>query len=76
VLWLAIVAVCWIVLTAPRYALIPMNGKYVRRNVETMTVRKDFYSVYVDWGQVAQRSLPILLIALGLIYTLRSKTGR
>jgi hypothetical protein len=70
ILWLTIVILCAIILSAPRYVQIPHAGGYVRFS---NPAKYKHLRPQIDWAWVAQRGLPVVLVAAGLLYTVRGR---
>lgn len=64
----AIVSVCGIILLAPKYVKLPAEGGYVKYS--TLSDYKHIQPS-IDWDWVIQRSLIVVLVAFGLLYTSR-----
>lgn len=69
VLWIMGGLICWVMLSAPKYALAPLTpGASL---VKIPTNQRPNLTPFIDWSVVAQRSIPILLIGGLLVLTLR-----
>ena len=67
VLWAMVGAICFVVLSAPKYVS-RLEGKFSTEGYEDST-----FIHFTNWDYVARYSIPILLIGISLILTLRTK---
>ncbi len=69
--WIALGIIILIIIFAPTYRLVPFEGKYIK--ITKINSKYNDITTQVDWDKVLQYSIPILITAILLIYTLKER---
>ena len=71
VVWVALGTIILVIIFAPTYRLVPYEGKYIR--ITKVNPKYNGIATQVAWDKVLQYSVPILLVAIFLFYSLRNQ---